>query len=74
VKVLKIIVVLQNGINLSNVAPGLHNETYHAGVEFINVKVEEMTDVEEEESPLSVTSPVIKAENEVSFFCVLCYP
>jgi hypothetical protein len=70
-KILRIIVILQNCISLPNDAPGSHSETRHAGVEFISVKVEEMTDTEEEESPASVTSPAIKAEHDVS--CVFVY-
>jgi hypothetical protein len=36
----------------------------------MSVKVEEFTDVEEEEDPVPKTSPVIKTEHEVSCICV----
>jgi hypothetical protein len=68
-KILKTVVVLQNCINLPNDAPGSHSETCCAGVEFINVKVEEMTDIEDDESPVSISSPAIKGEHEVSCVC-----
>jgi hypothetical protein len=36
----------------------------------MSVKIEELTDVEEEEEPVLKTSPVIKAEHEVSCICM----
>jgi hypothetical protein len=63
-KISKIIVVLQNCINLLKVASD--SETCHAGVQAINIKVEELTDVEKEKSPV----PITKVEHEVSCVCV----
>jgi hypothetical protein len=66
----KVVLLLQNCINLLKVVPGSCNETYltspHDGNQVMNVKAE-VTDVPEEvEDPLLTTFPVIKAEHEVS--------
>jgi hypothetical protein len=48
---------------------GPYGETYpacHDGDQAINIKVEEVSDAEEEADPLSVTIQEIKAEPEVS--------
>jgi hypothetical protein len=37
-----------------------------------DIKVEEDSDMPEEEDPLAVTSPAVKAEQEVSNLCVTC--
>jgi len=37
-----------------------------------DIKVEEDSDMPEEEDPLAVTSPGVKAEQEVSNLCVTC--
>jgi hypothetical protein len=67
-------VVLQNCIDLQKVVPGSHNETSLAfsydGNQVIDIKVEGVTGIQEEEDPLRITSPVIKAEHEVSYMAV----
>jgi hypothetical protein len=50
--------------------PGLYSETCHGVVQVMSVKVEEFTDVEEQEEPVPKTSPVIKTEHEVSCICM----
>jgi hypothetical protein len=49
--------------------------TLHDGNEVINIKVEEATATQEEEDPLLIKLPAVKAEHEVSyrrFGCPLC--
>jgi hypothetical protein len=63
-------VVLQNCIDLQKVIPDSYSETCltspHDGSQVINIKVEDVTDIQDEEDPLQVTFPEIKAEHEVS--------
>jgi hypothetical protein len=72
-RVHKIIVILQNCINLLEVVPGSCSETCYDRNQVINIKVEEVADVQEEEVAEPITFPVIKAEHEVSCICV-CIP
>lgn len=58
-------VVLQNFINLQELAPDSYSETClksHDRSQIINLKVEDMIDIQEEEDPVQI----IKAEREVS--------
>jgi hypothetical protein len=55
---------------LLKVLPGWYGETCYPAVQVMSVKVEEFTDVEEEEEPVPKTSPVIKTEHEVSCICM----
>jgi hypothetical protein len=68
-----VMVVLQNYMNLLKVEPGSDSETCHDGNQVIDVKVEEVMDIQEEEDPVLITFPAIKAEHEVSFmpWCTL---
>jgi hypothetical protein len=63
-------VVLQNCIDLQNVVPDSYSETCETypydGSQIMNIKVEDVTDMKEEEDPVEITFPVIKAEQEVS--------
>jgi hypothetical protein len=70
VRVHKIIVILQSCINLLEVVPGSCSETCYDRNQVINIKVEEVADVQEEEVTVPITFPVIKAEHEVSCICV----
>jgi hypothetical protein len=69
----EVVVVFQNCVNLMELVPGSHSEPCH-DVNFVDVKVEEVTDLQEEEEeekdPLAVTCQVIKTECEVSFMSV----
>jgi hypothetical protein len=65
------VLVLQNYMELLNVVPGSDSETCHDGNQDVSVKVEDVTDVQEVEQPLQVTSPLIKAEQEVRP-CIQC--
>jgi hypothetical protein len=59
--------VLQACMNSQKSAPGSYIETcpaYHS----INMKVEEVSDVEEEEDPLQISFPGTEAEHAVSCF------
>jgi hypothetical protein len=67
-KMLKVTVVLQNCCNLLKAVAGSFSEICHAGVQGVNIKVKEFTEVEDEVSPLS-----IKVEHEVSCVCVCFY-
>jgi hypothetical protein len=50
------IVVLQNFINLQELVPDLFRETCltspHDGSQFINIKAEDVTDIQDEQAPL----------------------
>jgi hypothetical protein len=53
---------------------GPYGETYpayHDGSQAMNVKAEEVSDAEEEEDPVPITFPEIKAEPQVSFMCTV---
>jgi hypothetical protein len=65
------VLVLQNYMELLNVVPGSDSETCHDGNQDVSVKVEDVTDMQEVEQPLQVTSPLIKAEQEVRP-CIQC--
>jgi hypothetical protein len=57
--------------------PGSHSEacssSYPNGVQAVNIKVEEFSDIEvEEEDPAPMTAVGIKAEHEVSCMSPLC--
>jgi hypothetical protein len=63
-------VVLQNCMSVQEVVPGSYSETCltsHYENQVIDIKVEDAADIQEEEDPLLITSPEIKAEHEVSF-------
>jgi hypothetical protein len=49
--------------------PGSDNETCHEN-QVIDIKTEDVTDVQEDEYPVLIACPVIKAEQEV---CHVCY-
>jgi hypothetical protein len=61
-----VLVILQNCRDLVKVVPGSYSEIY---VMSQDVKVEELSDIQEEEDPLLLPVPIIKAEHEVSFLC-----
>jgi hypothetical protein len=68
----KVVVVFQNCVNLLENVPGSYSETCHVGIEVIHIKVEEVTDMQEEEvDPVLVPFSEIKAEPEVSFMSPL---
>ncbi|XP_023719522.1 zinc finger and SCAN domain-containing protein 12 isoform X3 [Cryptotermes secundus] len=58
----------ENCMDLLKVEPGSYNETCltssHDGSEVLSVNVEEATNVQEEDDPLQISLPVIKAEYE----------
>jgi urease accessory protein UreE len=68
VKIGNDIAISQNNLDLVKVEPNSDNETYltsyHDGNEFIAVKVEEDKFIEEED-PLRLKFPEVKAEHEV---------
>jgi hypothetical protein len=66
----KVIMVLQNYMDIQKFEPGSYNDTCHDGNLVIDIKVEEVTDMREEEDPLLITVPGI-AEHEVS--CTAVY-
>jgi hypothetical protein len=81
----KVMLVLQN-INTVNIVPGSYKETYDdydghhddyddydEKQQVVDMKLEEVTDVEEEEGPDQITFPALKAEHKVScmFVCTL---
>ena len=50
----------------------IHSVPPYNGNQVVGVKVEEVTNVKEEEDSASITPPVIKTEHKVSL-CVHCY-
>jgi hypothetical protein len=72
----KDMMVLQIYTNLEEFVPGPCGETYPTSDDAnqtMNIKAEEVSDAEEEEGPVPITFPKIKAEPEVScmFVCLL---
>jgi hypothetical protein len=67
-------VVLQNCLDSQRDVPGSHSEAFRSssldGDQAVNVKVEELSDVEYEEDHLPMTGVAIKAEPEVSCISV----
>jgi hypothetical protein len=62
--------VLQNHLDSQKNVPGLHSETYASsshGVQAVNIKVEEFSDIEDGEHPVPLTIVGTKTEYEVSF-------
>jgi hypothetical protein len=57
--------VLQNCMDLLEVVPGSYIETCHDENHVLDIKVEDVIDVQEDEHPVLITFPVIKAEHEV---------
>jgi hypothetical protein len=65
---------LQNSTNSENILMGPYGDTYpasHYENDAVNVKAEDVSDAEEEEDPLLLTFPDIKAEPEVSCMCTV---
>jgi hypothetical protein len=65
---------LQNSTKPENILVGPYGETYpayHDGNQAMDVKAEDASDAEEEEDPLLLTCPEIKAEPEVSCLCTV---
>jgi hypothetical protein len=63
------VVILQNYTDVKKVEPDLCGETYPASdyaSQVMNIKVEKVSDPEEEEDPVPITFPKIKPEPEVS--------
>jgi hypothetical protein len=46
--------------------------SHHDGDQAVNIKVEELSDMEDEQDPAPMTFVEIKAEHEVSFISLLC--
>ncbi|XP_023717995.1 uncharacterized protein LOC111870166 isoform X6 [Cryptotermes secundus] len=63
----------EDTISLSQAEPNSHSETCltssHNENQLVSIKVEEVTDIQEEEDPLLITFPVTRAELRVS--CVM---
>jgi hypothetical protein len=63
-------VVLQNCLNSQKDEPHSHNEacpsSSHNGVQAVNIKVEEFSDIEDREDPAPMVVVGIRAEHEVS--------
>jgi hypothetical protein len=65
---------LQNSTKSENILVGPYGETYpayHDGNHAMDVKAEDVSDAEEEEVPVAITFPEIKAEPEVSCMCTV---
>jgi hypothetical protein len=68
-------VVLQNRLDSQKDVPGLHSEACASSShsdQVVNIKVEEVSDVEDGEDPVPMTFVEIKAEHEVSCMSSLC--
>jgi hypothetical protein len=62
--------VLQDSMDSQRDVPGSHSEACASsldGVQAVNIKVEEFSDIEDGEGPVPMTVVEIKAEHEVSF-------
>jgi hypothetical protein len=63
--------VLQESVDLERCVPGPHSETYptspHDAYQAMNIKVEDVSEIKEEEDPIPVSFPAVKAEHEVSW-------
>jgi hypothetical protein len=72
----KSMVVLQNCMDVLKPEHGSCSNSsltsFHGANEITGIKVEEVTDITEEENQESVTPEVLKMEPDVSFFLVLC--
>ena len=58
--------------NCTDVLEAVHDSYIGTCVAASDINVEEVSDMPEEEDPLAVTSPAVKAEQEVSNLCVTC--
>jgi hypothetical protein len=65
----KVVVVLQSCMGLLKVEPGSDSETCHDENHVTDIKVEEATNVQEED-PMLRTFPVTKTEHGVSCICM----
>jgi hypothetical protein len=68
-------VVLQNRLDSQKDVPGSHIETCASSshsAQVVNIKVEEVSDVEDREDPVPMTFVEVKAEHEVSCMFPLC--
>jgi hypothetical protein len=63
--------VLQNCLELVKVVPGSDSETCCDGNWDVIIKDEDVTDVQEDEDPLLITSPLMKAEQSVCLYIPL---
>jgi hypothetical protein len=63
--------VSQNCMGFMKVEPGSDSDSCHDGNQVIDTKAEDVTDVQEDEDPMLITFPVIKAEQEVCL-CIHC--
>jgi hypothetical protein len=67
---------LQNCTDVLEAVPGLCTETCLTacddGKKVADIKFEEDSDIPEEEDPSAVTSPAVKAEQEVSYVYITC--
>jgi hypothetical protein len=70
------LILLQKDVDLRKVIPGSYCETHQTscndGNEGNNIKVEEVTVIQQEEEPLPIEFSKIKAEQEVSCMYVHC--
>jgi hypothetical protein len=66
----KDMMVLQNYTNSENILMGLYGETHracHDANQAMDIKAEDVSDAKEEEHPVAITFPGIKAETEVRY-------
>jgi hypothetical protein len=74
--IVNVIIVLRDSLDSQKEIPGLHSEVCSSlsltGVQAVNIKGEEFSDIEDVEDPVPVTVVGIKAEYEVSCMSPLC--
>jgi hypothetical protein len=58
--------------NCTDVLEAVRDSSTETCVTASKIKVEEDSDMLEEEDPLAVTSPAVKSEQEVSNVCITC--
>jgi hypothetical protein len=68
----KCMMVLQNYMDSLKAEPGSDSESCCDENQVIDMKVEDVTDTQEDEHPVLITSPLVKAKQEVCL-CIQSY-
>jgi hypothetical protein len=66
------VMVLQNCMDSLKAVPGSDGETCHEGNQVVDIKAEDITDIEVDEHPVLVPRPVTQDEQEVCLHIHCC--